>query len=120
MRKLRTIQKRGNLNNIYRSDEPGSGGACHFYTVMRADDPETYVHTIQFQHGPRNDENSEHGVLDSDLLEIVRDRLKAFQAGPMATEYNARALSHIDEALMWMNRRVEDRLERGVLGTMEK
>lgn len=75
---------------------------------------------IEFQKGPRNSPDSRHGVLDSDLLEIVRDRLKAFQAGPYATRENACALTHIEEALMWMNRRVEDRIERNVLGTMEK
>jgi hypothetical protein len=57
------------------------------------------------------------GVLDVDLLEIVRDRLKAFQTGDYATRENACAITHIEEALMWMNKRVEDRAERGVLGT---
>lgn len=27
--KLNTIQKRNNLNEVYRNDEPGAGGACH-------------------------------------------------------------------------------------------
>lgn len=120
MERLNTIQKRENLNEVYRFDGPGAGGACHVYMVTRADDPEAYVQAIMFQHGPRKDESSEHGVSDQDLLEMVRDRLKAFQAGPMASEYNAHALTHIEEALMWMNRRVEDRIERGVLGTMGK
>lgn len=120
MKKLSTIQKRANLNEVFQLDEAGAGGACHTYLITRADDTEAYVQSIMFQHGPRNDPNSEHGVLDCDLLEIVRDRLKAFQAGPMATRENACALTHIEEALMWMNRRVEDRIERDVLGTMEK
>ena len=68
------------------------------------------------QCGSRKEENSIHGVIDSDLLEIVRDRLKSFQAGPFASEYNAKALEHVEEALMWLNRRVEDRIERNVLG----
>ena len=59
-------------------------------------------------------------MIDSDLLEIVRDRLKSFQAGPFSSRENACALTHIEEALMWMNRRVEDRIEREVLGTMQK
>ena len=75
---------------------------------------------IQFQNGARKEENSIHGVLDTDLLEIVRDRLKAFQEGQFATRENAIALTHIEEALMWMNRRVEDRIERNVLGTNNK
>lgn len=63
------------------------------------------------------EENSVHGVIDTDLLEIVRDRLKSFQAGSFSSRENACALTNIEEALMWLNRRVEDRIERNVLGT---
>ena len=75
---------------------------------------------IQFQKGPRKEEDSIHGVIDGDLLEIVRDRLIAFQNGPFVSEYNTKALQSIEEALMWLNRRVEDRIERNVLGKNEK
>lgn len=37
-----------------------------------------------------------------------------------ASRENACALTHIEEALMWMNRRVEDRIERNVLGLNQK
>lgn len=119
MGKLNTIQKRENLNAIFRNDAPGPGGASHDYRIADTRGL-AILATISFQKGPRNAPESRHGVLDSDLLEIVRDRLKAFQAGPMATEYNAHALHHIEEALLWMNLRTEDRIEREVLGTMEK
>jgi hypothetical protein len=33
---------------------------------------------------------------------------------------NENALRHIEEALLWMNKRVEDRIERNVLGTNNK
>lgn len=69
---------------------------------------------------PLNYAYAVHGVLDTDLIEIVRDRLTAFQAGPYACRENACALTHIEEALLWMNKRVEDRITRGVLGTYEK
>lgn len=59
-------------------------------------------------------------MLDTDLLEIVRHRLQCFQDGDYATQDNARALQHIEEALLWMNKRVTDRIARGVLGTYEK
>lgn len=124
MEKLSTIQKRENLNNIYRMGEPGPGGAYHNYDIYESYySPETQevpMACIEFQKGPRKDPDSRHGVLDSDLLEIVRDRLKCFQAGEFATRENACALTHIEEALMWMNKRVEDRIERQVLGTMQR
>lgn len=128
MRRISTIQKREKLNDVYAVDNIGPGGAYHRYVICK--EGETcwcdgsnnigVVADIFLQRGPRKDKNSQHGVIDTDLLEIVRDRLKSFQAGPFSSEYNAKALEHIEEALMWMNRRVEDRIERNVLGTYEK
>ena len=119
MIRLSTIQKRENLNKIYALDEVGPGGAHHFYSIDGCQSG-GLLQNIQFQKGPRNTSESIHGVIDSDLLEIVRDRLKCFQAGPFASEYNAKALEHIEIALMYMNRRIEDRIERNVLGTYNK
>lgn len=118
MEKLSTIQKRNNLNEVFREGEIGPGGAYHEYRVV-INGGET-VQRVVFQRGPRNDPKSQSGVLDGDLLEIVRDRLKAFQAGEFACRENACALTHIEEALMWMNKRAEDRAERNVLGTYQK
>ena len=119
---LSTIQKRNKLNEVHREGEIGPGGAYHSYSVYHGLDPERdETRTdITFQKGPRDEESSVGGVLDVDLLEIVRDRLKHFQAGAFSCRENACALTHIEEALMWMNKRVEDRAERGVLGTTEK
>lgn len=118
-RKLSTIQKREKLNDVFAADQPGPGNACHKYDIVKHDSGEVLT-TIQFQCGPRLDESSVHGVIDTDLLEIVRDRLKGFQSGDFSSRENACALTHIEEALMWMNRRVEDRIERQVLGTYNK
>lgn len=116
--KLSTIQKRNNLNDVYRWGEQGPGGAWHRYLIQQRDTGGGVV--LVFQRGPRNEPDSQHGILDNDLLEIVRDRLKSFQAGEYACRENACALTHIEEALMWMNRRAEDRAERNVLGTYNK
>ena len=124
-RKISTIQKRENLNSIYSAGEPGPGGAYHDYEiqceVLPADGktPAPGFNLIKFQKGHRNDPDARHGVLDVDLLEIVRDRLACFQNGDFATRENACALTHIEEALMWMSKRVEDRIARDVLGTYE-
>ena len=125
MRVLSTIQKREKLNSVYAVDEKGCGGANHHYKVVYStidfdDRIEKTAADIQFQCGPRKEFDSVHGVLDTDLLEIVRDRLKGFQSGEYACRENACALTHIEEALMWLNRRVEDRIERNVLGTNNK
>lgn len=119
-KKLSTIQKNNNLNEVWREGEPGPGGAYHHYAVLHFPSETDTRTDIIFQKGPRNSEASTNGVLDVDLLEIVRDRLKCFQAGEFACRENACALTHIEEALMWMNKRVEDRAERNVLGTYNK
>lgn len=116
MRELSTIQKREKLNRVGAVDEAGPGGANHEYKIVTNE----YSIDILFQKGPRKDQDSVSGAIDTDLLEIVRDRLKAFQAGQYSSRENACALTHIEEALMWMNRRVEDRIERNVLGTYNK
>lgn len=122
MRKLSTIQKREKLNVVKVIDERGAGNANHLYKVEAVvPDTEDIPFTlIQFQNGARKNPDSIPGVLDTDLLEIVRDRLLGFQSGEFATRENACALTHIEEALMWLNRRVEDRIERNVLGTDNK
>ena len=124
MEKLATVQTHHNLNAVYRAGEPGPGGAHHDYYIYPADcDPETTelpLAVVEFQRGPRKDPDARQGVLDCDLLEIVRDRLAEFEAGPMACWENKMALRCIETALMLMNKRVEDRAERQVLGTMDK
>lgn len=119
MQKLETIQKRENLNEVYRMGQTGPGGAYHEYMIVSAYGQNILEH-IQFQNGPRAAQDSVSGVCDQDLLEIVRDRLKAFQAGPYACFQNDRALMYLEQALIQLNERVEDRIKRGVLGTMSK
>lgn len=122
MEKLSTIQKREKLNDVYAVGEKGNGGAYHEYDITFDKLSNGYIstHKIIFQNGARKESSSIHGILDTDLLEIVRHRLQCFQEGDFATRENAIALTHIEEALMWMNKRVEDRIERNVLGTMSK
>ena len=125
MQKLSTIQKHNKLNEVFRLGEEGPGGAYHEYGIelvgAKVDDgSDTVMVALEFQRGPRFSEDARPGLLDVDLLEIVRDRLQSFQAGAYATRENACALTHIEEALMWMNKCTEDRAERAVLGTYEK
>jgi len=112
------IQRNNNLNDVFVEDTPGPGNGRHEYAVFRADTGELL--DIRFQCGARKDEKSVPGISDSDLLEIVRHRLQCFQNGEYKTRENACALTHIEEALLWMSKRADDRAERGVLGTMNK
>mgnify|MGYP003656700696 CR=1 FL=1 len=96
-------------------DEPGAGGASHIYAIgtTHADDNET---VIEFQNGPIA-EVGVNGVTHEALLAIIADRLRSFQAGPYACKANACALTHIEEAMHWLQQRTLERMRRGVEGT---
>jgi hypothetical protein len=101
-------------------DEPGSGGANHEYVVFApaAEGGEGTVRTwrIDFQNGPIN-EAGVNGVTHEALLAIVADRLRSFQKGPYSCKANACALTHIEEAMHWLQQRTIERMRRGVEGT---
>lgn len=114
------------------TDEPGSGGANHRYEVTGFDTKNNGSKAdiagftasfarllVLFQNGPIK-EFGVNGVTQETLLAIVIDRLRAFQAGPFSCRDNAVALTHCEEALMWLQRRTRERIKRGVEGTHEK
>ena len=122
---LNTIQKREKLNVVFAEGEKGNGNAYHTYTIhletLRTSDGKPVpCSVIEFQNGGRNIEGSEHGITGEDLLEICRHRLQCFQTSAYACRENAMALANIEDALSWLNLRVEDRIERNVLGTTLK
>lgn len=109
----------GNGPRLFIMDEPGQGGACHEYAITSgeaADDAtatERNLCDVHFQNGPIQ-EFGVNGVQQEDLLAIVIDRLRAFQAGPFANKYNAAALEAAEASLAALNQRTIDRLARGV------
>ena len=106
-------------------DEPGQGGANHFYDVNwngEEGEPAASVHDhlfVRFQNGPIK-EFGVNGITQEALLAIVIDRLRSFQAGPYACVANESALSHCTEALFLLQDRTRARIARGVEGTHEK
>ena len=94
-------------------DEPGQGGANHVYQVTDA--LGNVLGGASFQNGPIQ-EYGVNGITQEVLLSIVIDRLRSFQAGPFACRANAIALTHCEDALMWLQRRTQDRIKRGVEG----
>lgn len=113
------IQKEDNMNTVKFVNEKGPGGGYHEYIVSNARTNEPLCE-ICFQKGPRKAANSQSGVLDNDLLEIVRHRLNAFCEGDMKDDNTYKAMLCVEGALGFLARRTKDRKERGVLGTMEE
>jgi len=106
------------------TDEPGQGGANHEYRITATDDGsgkpyQIADHHISFQNGPIG-EFGVNGITQEVLLAIVIDRLRSFQKGPFSSKENACALTHVEEALHWLQQRTIDRMRRGVEGTHQK
>ena len=92
--------------------DPNSGNMSHVYEVSLDGKPLT---AIAFQHGPIK-EVGRNGLTNEVLLAIVMDRLIGAQEGPFRCRENACALTHIEEALHWLQQRTIDRQRRGVEG----
>lgn len=114
------------------TDEPGAGGANHRYEITKFDasDNASAVSSavpvaqmdglvVLFQNGPIP-EHGVNGVTQEALLAVVIDRLRSFQAGSFSCRENAIALTHCEDALMWLQRRTRARIRRGVEGSHQK
>lgn len=101
---------------VYIIDKPGQGGANHEYIIESSKDLGKILSKISFQNGPIK-EAGVNGIAQEDLLNIVIHRLQGFQSGQYACEDNALALKCIEDAVKYLDRRTQARLDRGVEGT---
>ncbi len=78
--------------------------------------------SIIFCKGNKEDKNyyRQEGVFTETLLETCRQYLTEVNVGEMASRETSMAITKIDEALMWINKRAEDRKLRGVQATYQK
>ena len=74
---------------------------------------------IKFQEGPIK-ENGVNGCHNEDLIAIVIDRLQCLNQGDFACRENSIAITKLEEALLWLNKRTQDRIARNVDGTSQK
>ena len=103
-------------------DERGQGNANHSYEIFPSNqrkDEVIWCQAITFQNGPIK-EVGVNGVTNEDLIVIIIDRLRGFQSGKYTCRYNALALTKLEEALMWLRNRTNERENRGVEGTNTK
>ena len=56
------------------------------------------------------------GTTNDEVLKVLIERMNALQA-KMACRENAIALTHLETALLWLEKRKADRTSRNVLGT---
>ena len=116
MRELNIGTKKYTKVNVV--DERGQGNANHEYNICTVGEPDI-LGKISFQNGPIK-EVGVNGVMNEDLIAIVIDRMRGFQSGDYACRDNALALTKLEEALMWLLNRTNERETRGVEGTHTK
>lgn len=122
---MRKVNVRTNEHTeIYATDETVFN-ANHEYIVVAApaeseeiglDNPYAKV---KFQKGPIK-ENGVNGCHNEDLIAIVLDRLECLNQGDFRCRENFIAITKLEEALMWLNKRTLDRRSRGVEGVSQK
>lgn len=94
-------------------DEPGDGGANHRYVIDLVGHERKLE--INFQNGAIQ-EAGYNGFTNEALLAVLIDRMRGFQNGQFKCRENAVMLTHLEEALMWAQKRTRDRIARGVEG----
>jgi len=122
------IQKNDGNLKIEVVDKSGAGGAHHHYVIsgFNLETNESDVNdaldsglNILFQNGTIL-ENGVNGITQEALLAVIIDRLRSFQYGEFACRENEKALTHLEEAMHWLQQRTINRLRRGVEGTHQK
>jgi hypothetical protein len=90
-------------------------GAPHTWEVVSAESKEL-LQRVHFQEGPIK-EHGLNGLQTNDLLLIAKTTLEYFQNSEFKSRENALAITHIEEALHWLNYRTAQRVARQVEGT---
>lgn len=114
MSRLLTTHLTKNVS-IHAVDGPGQGGACHEYEIRIEGNDVGKAVPVSFQNGPIK-EFGVNGIPDEALYAILIDRLQGFQRGEFSCRENAVALTHLETALMWAQKRTHEREARGVEG----
>jgi hypothetical protein len=130
MRKI-TDHRINGLNEhieIMAIDPPSQGGASHVYELRLSTKLGVQIKELGFQEGPIGGPADVNGISNEALLAIVIDRIRGFQGelanktgvagGQFKCRENALALTKLEEALMWLQKRTLDRVSRGVEGKL--
>jgi hypothetical protein len=77
---------------------------------------------IKLCRGNKMDENAprQEGVFTETLLQLCKEYLEGVNKGELASRDTSVAITKIDEALLWIGKRAEDRKMREVQGTYLK
>lgn len=111
------------------ADDPGyyivyKDGYCSWSPTKAFEDGYRKIHAaagdeylnIQLQDGPIG-KNGVNGCQIDDVILFCRDKVLEFNSAKFSCRENAMAITKLDEALMWLQRRTQNREARQVEGT---
>lgn len=78
-----------------------------------------FIHKVPVSEGSTELKTVADGTTNEELLEILIDRISYLQEKFPCKE-NACCITHLQEGLMWLEKRTRDRVKRGVEGKREK
>lgn len=77
---------------------------------------------IRFCKGNKEDSNvpRQEGLFTETLIAVAKKYLEENNVGELSSREGSMAITKLDEALMWIEKRAKDRAARGVQGTYKK
>lgn len=107
---------------VFTTDAVQQDGANHAYRIEvydrydgKKDEGMRAKCELPFQNGGLKEVGA-NGITDQALLAIILDRMRGFNDGPFRCRENSIIITKIEEALMWMEKRANDRSRRNVEG----
>lgn len=104
---------------VYAIDKPAiNNNAYHEFVIKHEPENATdkVLQIIKLQNG-NFAEFGHNGIFTEHLLVIAKDCLERFNTSKYSCRENSIAITKIEEALMWIDKRMAKRVERGVYGT---
>lgn len=74
-----------------------------------------FIHKVPVEEGSTELKTLSDGTTNEELIEVLLNRLNYLQSKFPCRE-NAIAITKLDEALLWLNKRTADRIKRNVEG----
>ena len=89
-----------------------------FGSVTFTSDEGKRVGSLDFQDGPIQ-EHGVNGVTNEEVIIALAERLNGLNQAPFNCRENSLAITHLEEALHWLQARTTNRQVRGVEGTYQ-
>lgn len=108
---------------VRTADERASDNAHHKYEILVVNEAQSSNETSQivedcrliFQNGGLKEVGA-NGITDQALIAVVLDRIRSFNDGQFRCRENSIVITKLEEALLWLEKRGNDRARRGVEG----